>query len=527
MYDLVVVLILVSTLVVVGATTVPDGSTAVAVDDRTAATSFLLRRRRSAQEQLRPNNQRSYRRLSSQNEPVMDDVFMQLCFAKVGLLLYVATDDETVAQIEDAPTLVGMFPSTNAFTAFEGQLSHDIKSLPWSAHLEDVINMHLLQSQVGLVQTQQAVTMANGAELVIEVDATTSRFRVGDSLAVGYLVGSTGYAYVMDEVLSPSWMSQSLWNVVDTSFHAFKNMLIKAGMESELMQDSQTGWTIFAPDDNAINVYLDQDVFNQLDQDMALLQNTLRHHIVPNGPYPSMHFSSSALQTMYGDTLNLVVGSNSVKVEGIINEATITSFDYLTYNGLIHGIDRFLLLDSPSAEAYLDSCPPNDQECVQWLTAHNIRRQSLFEQYNMEPVLLEWDTTVAAHAQSWVNQLQSVQSDGCAFAHGNPSQFGEGENLYAVWGRPNGFTPEQVLVRWWDNELVDLQNGVTSFSDIGHFTQAAWYGTTKIGCATYTNSDSKYGTCEVGVCRYWKAGNCNLNIDGDILGQVLQGTTCT
>lgn len=95
---------------------------------------------------------------------------------------------------------------------------------------------------------------------------------------------------------------------------------------------------------------------------------------------------------------------------------------------------------------------------------------------------LVWDKTVAASAQAW--------ADRCKFEH---SSSGYGENL--AWG----FSSWQAVVdAWYDEQkLYDYKSHAWS-TQIGHFTQVVWKGTTKIGCGK---------ACDVWVCQYSPAGN--------------------
>ena len=481
---------------------------------------FLRQRQRPPQNALDPHTARE---LQATSQVLLDIFFRQECFSKLGNLMYLRYDQANVEVPADSP-LLGVLPSSTAYAALDPYLSQKLNSAPWSAHLQNFLHLHFVKNPPTNLANSQVVTMNNGDGVSIALDPVSNRFRVSTAVEIGHLVGSNGYAYILDSVILPSWVSKSLWDVMVPSFASFSTLVVRAGLDAEI-SNVQASLTVFAPDDNAINVHLAPEVYNELWNNIPKLRETLRTHIVTNGPYPSSSFSSTTLPTLQGTTVNLSVGVGTVKLVGVVNEATVTAVDGLAINGLVHTVDRFLVLNLPVTDP-LSSCPPGHPSCANWLNAHNTRRQAFFEEFGVTPVLLEWDEDVAAHAQTWANELQSRQSNGCALAHQNPQPYGEGENLYAIWA--GQMSPEEVLALWWDAERQNVENGVKNFSQIGHFTQAAWYGTTKVGCATYSNPDSIYGSCEVGVCRYWRAGNCNFDLNGDIIGQVLEGTTvCT
>lgn len=128
------------------------------------------------------------------------------------------------------------------------------------------------------------------------------------------------------------------------------------------------------------------------------------------------------------------------------------------------------------------------------------------------PVLLTWDESVAAAAQAWADELQAQSgADQCRMHH-DAKRGKQGENLAWNWGSTAtaaARTPEQVMVAWWDDEEKEALAGCATHR-IGHFTQAAWYGTTKVGCGSFTNPQKGGGRCHVQVCRYVVPGNCNV-----------------
>jgi hypothetical protein len=144
--------------------------------------------------------------------------------------------------------------------------------------------------------------------------------------------------------------------------------------------------------------------------------------------------------------------------------------------------------------------------------------------------MLTWDNSLASDAQAWADSLEAEQDDGCEWYHA--SNTGQGENLYWNWSsQPTtpADTPEDVLVGWWDDEETSAIAGATT--GIGHFTQAAWYGTTTVGCGSFSNPDSvtdpKYpnGVCHVQVCRYYVPGNCGIGDYSNWKVLTLEGST--
>ncbi len=118
--------------------------------------------------------------------------------------------------------------------------------------------------------------------------------------------------------------------------------------------------------------------------------------------------------------------------------------------------------------------------------------------------LLTWDTGLAHDAAAWARHLAVTRR----FEHAPDTSDAmlQGENLWM--GTANAFAPED-MVDGWIHEKIYYRPGyfpkvtITSdWSDVGHYTQLIWAGTTRVGCAMATG-----GGNDVLVCRYSPAGN--------------------
>ena len=149
-------------------------------------------------------------------------------------------------------------------------------------------------------------------------------------------------------------------------------------------------------------------------------------------------------------------------------------------------------------EAPRDSRPSDAIE-ARLLAAHNAERARV----GSPP--LRWADSLEAEARVWARELIATDR----FAH-DPAQHGHGENLWTGWGGRQ-FTPEDMIGDW-TAEKANYRHGVFpnvsrtgNWSDVGHYTQLVWSGTTHVGCAIETRGDRS-----VLACRYAPPGN----IDG-------------
>jgi hypothetical protein len=142
---------------------------------------------------------------------------------------------------------------------------------------------------------------------------------------------------------------------------------------------------------------------------------------------------------------------------------------------------------------------PSDALEARLLAAHNAERARV----GSPP--LRWADSLEAEARVWARELIATNR----FAH-DPAQHGHGENLWTGWGGRQ-FTPEDMIGDWIA-EKANYRHGVFpnvsrtgNWSDVGHYTQLVWSGTTHVGCAIETRGDRS-----VLACRYAPPGN----IDG-------------
>ncbi|RZJ04352.1 MAG: hypothetical protein EON89_08190 [Brevundimonas sp.] len=146
---------------------------------------------------------------------------------------------------------------------------------------------------------------------------------------------------------------------------------------------------------------------------------------------------------------------------------------------------------------------PSDETETRLLTAHNSERART----GARP--LTWSEELEREARAWADHLLATDT----FAH-DPSAHGHGENLWTGWGNRT-FTPED-MVGEWIAEKANFRPGVfpnvsrtPNWTDVGHYTQLIWPGTTHVGCAIASRGDRS-----VLACRYAPPGN----IDGQRIG---------
>jgi len=216
----------------------------------------------------------------------------------------------------------------------------------WIAHLQNLCRYHIADSEVTkdslLDMLPLNVTMQNGEEIVITSrpgsSTSSAPFRMNGINTLAYYQATNGQVYFLNDVLLPVWVGRTLFDlvtIVPDTYSAFANLVTSAGLESHLRNPTGS-LTIFAPHNDAINS-LPQDARDYLlsPQGRRTLQDLLRYHMVPEGPYPFVRLGSQSLPT-------LLEGASVQLSPGRVDEAAIVTVDQLANNGLIHVIDKVL-----------------------------------------------------------------------------------------------------------------------------------------------------------------------------------------
>ncbi|TKW53965.1 Ectin [Colletotrichum tanaceti] len=198
-----------------------------------------------------------------------------------------------------------------------------------------------------------------------------------------------------------------------------------------------------------------------------------------------------------GNNSTTTSGTNSTTISSTASVTSTTSIATTTTTTIL--LAAVSTASAVPATTTTPTTPP-----TAGLTADQQRALDLHNSYRAEvgSPPLTWDAGLAESAQAWADHLTTV---GKLEHDKNPG--GQGENLALQSGGTETFYANGVQ-RWLDEKsLYDGQpirtEGARNYHDYGHYTQAIWKSTTKVGLALAT--DAK-GTTYV-VARYTPAGN--------------------
>ncbi|MGB3403492.1 MAG: fasciclin domain-containing protein [Microcoleaceae cyanobacterium] len=124
----------------------------------------------------------------------------------------------------------------------------------------------------------------------------------------------------------------------DNRFTILRTLLRTTGLLNQLQQGES--WTLFAPTDEAFKALPEQILASLMQpENINQLTNLLKYHVIP-GRMNATELSSGKIESLQGNPLNVEVGSDQVRVE----EATIIEPDIQASNGVIHVIDKVMIL---------------------------------------------------------------------------------------------------------------------------------------------------------------------------------------
>ena len=258
------------------------------------------------------------------------------------------------------------FPWDDAWAKLDNAFVARIRSPAWRAHLVDLMLFHLYQgtlptdiTDVDNEATNTTITMTNGGDVELTKAGPGVRFRPNGARVLAQSVASNGFAYMLDDVMQPAWVTESLLDVIkqaSSMFPTFLELLSVANLEGLLdtQSDPNTYYTVFAPSEDAWANLTAAELEHLKGPDgLADLIELLSHHVVAGpGPVPMLFLDppngqplATSLTTLANSTLAVTQHSSAMQIEGPTNSAFIIQGDAMVAsNGIVHVISDVLWL---------------------------------------------------------------------------------------------------------------------------------------------------------------------------------------
>lgn len=297
----------------------------------------------------------------------MRNVSLTLALAMMGVTAFGQTvygvisnspDHTTLTAAIDAaglqPTLddpMGDFtvfaPTNTAFTTLLDSLGLTAAQLLADAGLSDILTYHVLAGTVNAadITNGDIVTPLNNVNtLKLTVTAAPEVFVNHAKVVAPDLAATNGVVHSIDQALLANE------TVADVAIDNGFNILVAAVVEARLLPaltNPFEEYTVFAPTDAAFTTYITNSGITAADLlANAALADILLYHVL------GMEVMSGDLTNGLVPTLNgadvLVDLANGV----MINDATVTTADVASDNGVVHVIDKVLVPGTASVENF-------------------------------------------------------------------------------------------------------------------------------------------------------------------------------
>lgn len=249
-------------------------------------------------------------------------------------------DFETLVQALGDAGLVATLSGNGPFTVFAptddafnklpagtlGSLTND--------QLVSILTYHVLPGKILSINLtdQQNPASLEGGELFVEAVSGVS---VNDNASViqADLEATNGVIHVINEVLFPDRFLDVVGVTAKRyTLETLESAVVSADLVATLQQESQDGFTVFAPTNEAFDLIT-------IPADQQQLQEILTYHVIPAKVLSGDLQAFQSVTTVNGKQLTIEVNNGVVTVNGT---ATVTTADLEGTNGVVHIIDEVL-----------------------------------------------------------------------------------------------------------------------------------------------------------------------------------------
>ena len=270
-----------------------------------------------------------------------------------------ATAAELVDTLATTQGITVFAPTDEAFLALGATVPDVVANLntpQWQPHLQDVLAYHVVPSEVPSSAVTDGLTAnaLNGEALSFTVNDEGVFVNENTQVTVVDVAADNGIIHVVDSVLIPSWVSNSIVDraVASPDLTTLVDLVVKAELAETL---SGAGpYTVFAPTDAAFVEFLGEGADTSA-LDTALVTDILTYHVVEGIYTASQVTDGLTLTTIQGEDITFTVADSAM-----VNGETIVATDILANNGIVHVIDG--VLSPPKKEAADDMSSTMEDE---------------------------------------------------------------------------------------------------------------------------------------------------------------------
>ncbi|MBD2757603.1 fasciclin domain-containing protein [Spirosoma validum] len=244
-------------------------------------------------------------------------------------------------------------PSDDAFKA-AGYANEAAVSAAPAAALERILRYHIINSRVDRssipagVNTVYQTSLASNVVSVFktslsDISVNQAKITEGDNATTNSVV------HIINQVLMPSTSNLTALIKGNTSLSLLSAAIDRAGSSTQdlLNKSTQNGYTLFAPTNDAFKAagYADEAAIKAADQ--KKISDLLLYHLLNYQAFTQTFQNGADIVTAQGASIRTNVSSGKVTILGKgngTNAANVTQADQIASNGVVHIIDRVLLI---------------------------------------------------------------------------------------------------------------------------------------------------------------------------------------
>ncbi|MGM0589017.1 MAG: fasciclin domain-containing protein [Bacteroidota bacterium] len=251
-------------------------------------------------------------------------------------ILYSAlTDANLVTTLEGEGPFTVFAPSDAAFEALPEGLLESLTT----DQLAEILSYHVVEANIpsSSLSAEQTVNAVDGGQLFVTADGSVV---VNDAATVTQadLEASNGVIHAIDQVLLPD-AYQDLVGLVTKRYalQSLEDAVVSADLVATLQTDTQDGYTIFAPTNDAFD---EVDLSGLTQEELA---DILTYHVLPSAVLSGDLQSTQVVETVQGESLLIEVANSTVSITDNSGQTyEVVEADLQGTNGVMHIIDGVL-----------------------------------------------------------------------------------------------------------------------------------------------------------------------------------------
>jgi transforming growth factor-beta-induced protein len=268
----------------------------------------------------------------------------------LSILVEALTKANLVTALDGDGPFTVFAPTDAAFAALLTELGITKEQLLARADLADILKYHVVSgsSKAASLTNGQELTTLQGGKITVAVAGGKVSLNSGRAnVTTPDVAAANGVVHVIDKVLLPPPPLKTIAEVAvgNPDFSILVEALTKAGLVDTFKGTNK--YTVFAPTNAAFSALLTELGVTK-DQLLALpnLGDILKYHVVSGEAKAASLTDGQEVTTLQGGKVKVAVSADK-KVSLNNGRANVTTADVAASNGVIHIIDKVLLLPAP------------------------------------------------------------------------------------------------------------------------------------------------------------------------------------